>query len=199
MGREVRMVPPDWEHPKNAAGRYMPMLDMSYADAVREWEQEELPSWIEGERLWREEASVRNHDGTVQSIDDVVAESRRRHAYRVPETPTYEWWAGPRPEKPDPLFFMPDWPAASRTHLMMYEDTSEGTPISPAFATPEELAKWLVENKADAGARGHASYEAWLRIAKGGFCPTAVIQFDGLGGSTLVSGVEATKGLQLDA
>ena len=48
----------------------------------------------------------------------------------------------------------------------MYEDTSEGTPISPAFETPEELATWLAENKASSFADFTASYDAWLNIIK---------------------------------
>lgn len=38
---------------------------------------------------------------------------------------------------------MPQWPKAERTHYQMYEDTTEGTPLSPVCATPEELALWL--------------------------------------------------------
>ncbi len=49
--------------------------------------------------------------------------------------PYWEWNGAP----PDPAYYRPDWPESERTHLMMYEDTSEGTPISPAFTTPEEL------------------------------------------------------------
>ena len=44
---------------------------------------------------------------------------------------------------PDENDYMPRWTPEQRTHFMMYETTSEGTPISPAFATPEELARWL--------------------------------------------------------
>jgi hypothetical protein len=79
-------------------------------------------------------------------------------------------WCG-CPDKDD---YMPDWPAEQRTHLMMYEDTSEGTPISPAFATPEELARWLADTNASAFGREGASYEAWLRIARGGWAPSMV-------------------------
>lgn len=43
---------------------------------------------------------------------------------------------------------MPQWPDSERTHYQMYEDVTEGTPISPVMEIPEELAKWLVENGA---------------------------------------------------
>jgi len=68
---------------------------------------------------------------------------------------------------------MPDWPAEERTHLMMYEATSEGTPISPAFETPEELARWLADTGASAFGRETASYEGWLRVARGGYASSA--------------------------
>ncbi len=71
--------------------------------------------------------------------------------------------------------YMPDWPEEQRTHYMMYEDTSEGTPISPAFATPEELARWLADTGASAFGSSTASYEGWLRVARGGFACSAVI------------------------
>ena len=81
---------------------------------------------------------------------------------------------------------MPDWPAEQCTHLMMYEDTSEGTPISPAFATPEELARWLTDNGASAFGSSTGSYEGWLRVAKGGWAPSMVATSEGI-----TSGVDA--------
>jgi hypothetical protein len=75
---------------------------------------------------------------------------------------------------------MPNWPESERTHLMMYEDTSEGTPISPAFETPEELARWLVDNKASAFGSDTGTYEGWLRIARGGFAPSMVVDASGV-------------------
>lgn len=87
---------------------------------------------------------------------------------------------------PDQEDYMPDWPAEERTHLQMYETTSEGTPISPVMATPEDLARWLVDNNASAFAGQTASYEAWLRVAKGGYACSAVMSARGF-----ESGVDA--------
>jgi len=101
------------------------------------------------------------------------------------EDETEEFWeyaGGP----PDRAYYMPDWAEESQTHYQMYEDTSEGTPISPVMATPEELARWLVENGASAFADETASYEAWLRVAKGAWAPSAVTSNQGI-----TSGVEA--------
>lgn len=195
MSREVRKVPADWQHPKysedeisvepHLRDRFRPMLDESHADAVERWLHEDLPEWVAGERLWRLEGRVSTHRG-IETIAEVVA---RAEEYRRPKIPTYQWWAGECPQFPDPSDYMPQWPDEQRTHYMMYEDTSEGTPISPAFETPEELARWLVDNEASAFAGQTASYEAWLRVAKGGFAPSAVMT-----NGEMVSGVEAMAG-----
>lgn len=152
MGREVRRVPADWQHPKHWTGglrgpeeHYKPLFPGErYQPAVDEWD-DECAKWKRGEH------------------PDQDADHRCAMCY--------EQWAGQRPHRDD---YMPNWPAEQRTHLMMYEDTSEGTPISPAFATPEELAQWLTDTNASAFGREGASYEAWLRIARGGWAPSMV-------------------------
>ncbi|MEM1113233.1 MAG: hypothetical protein AAGI11_15080 [Pseudomonadota bacterium] len=82
--------------------------------------------------------------------------------------------------------FMPDWPEHERTHWMMYETTSEGTPISPAFETPEALAEWLASTGASSHGKDTATYEQWLSMIKAGWAPSAMIV-----GGEIVSGVEA--------
>ncbi len=153
MGREVRRVPADWQHPKkqvayhvHADERYIPLFPgEKYQSRVDEWD-EECAKWKAG---WRPKYCTSAENQAM----------------------TYEQYAGQRPHRDD---YMPNWPAEQRTHLMMYEDTSEGTPISPAFETPEELARWLVDNNASAFADNGASYEGWLRVARGGYAPSLV-------------------------
>ncbi len=65
MGREVRLVPPGWEHPRDERGEYIPQFDENY----------------------------RGEDARFQ----------------------------------------------------VYENISEGTPVTPAFTTEEELEEYLVE------------------------------------------------------
>lgn len=145
MGREVRRVPADWQHPKKFVygprgieERYCPLhAGECYRPRVDEWD-EECAKWKSG---WRPEC-CKDPENLAMS---------------------YEQYAGPRPHRDD---YMPDWPAEQRTHLMMYEDTSEGTPISPAFATPEELARWLADTGASAFGDSTATYEQWLRVAR---------------------------------
>lgn len=37
MGREIRRVPPGWEHPTDEQGHYQPMHDYTHADRMAEW------------------------------------------------------------------------------------------------------------------------------------------------------------------
>lgn len=36
MGREIRHVPPDWQHPVNEAGRYQPLFNKTYWMAIKD-------------------------------------------------------------------------------------------------------------------------------------------------------------------
>lgn len=139
MGREVRRVPKDWEHPRDEDGNYIPMYDRFPYNAS-ETEEGLRDGWLEN------------------------------------EPPNYN------------IEVMPQWPESDRTHLQMYETTTEGTPISPVMEMPEELARWLADTWANAGAGSTASYEGWLRVAKGGFAPTFIFQ-DG----KIRSGVDGLK------
>ena len=111
MGREVRRVPPDWKHPMGEQ-RFRPLFGRDFATADQEWSA--------GYAHWQE-GFCRNYGPG----DDWIPH----------DGGTYSDWDGPRPNPDD---FMPQWSEEEATHFMMYESTSEGTPISPAFATPEE-------------------------------------------------------------
>lgn len=68
----------------------------------------------------------------------------------------------------------------------LWENVSEWSPMSPSFATPEELARWLVENnKYD-----KLPYDRWLAFITGpGYAPSMAVV-----GGRVMSGVEfATK------
>lgn len=151
MGREVRRVPPTWEHPKNAAGHYIPLLGRSWAT--------DLAEWSEGRDQWAR--GLRRGFGAVPWVPRTGSELDT----------TYEQWTGREPRKRD---YMPDWPESERTHLQMYEDTTEGTPISPVMATPEELARWLADNHASAFGSETATYEQWLATIRAGYAVGAV-------------------------
>lgn len=134
MGREVRMVPVDWEHPQDERGNYEPLYD-GYEKAVERFAKD-----IESMGLME---ALEENDGGPRYSD-----------YMHPE--------------------------GERTHYMMYEDTSEGTPISPAFATPEELAQWLADNNASAFGNMTATYEQWLHTIKRSWAPSMIIDSSGI-------------------
>jgi hypothetical protein len=168
MGREVRMVPADWEHPKyredtapheHAVGRYIPLFDGSYEEAAREWDK--------GWEKWQE-GLVEDYSATGPGWRPV---DQKYHDMR------YTDYAGSRPS---PDGYMPTWPEGIATHYRMYETTSEGTPISPAFETPEALARWLADTGASSFAGMTATYEQWLAVARGGYAPSAVLSENGL-------------------
>jgi len=54
-------------------------------------------------------------------------------------------------------------PRDDLTHLMLYESTTEGTPLSPALETIEQIAEWAAEN-ATTFAHFRASKEEWLEM-----------------------------------
>lgn len=50
----------------------------------------------------------------------------------------------------------------------LYETTSspEGSPISPIFETPEELADWLTKSEETIFAKKTLSFDKWMEIIK---------------------------------
>jgi hypothetical protein len=155
MGREVRMVPANWQHPikfkKGGGIHFVHLLGRDFESCALEWD-------IENEKWNR---------GEFPSYAD---ENDKKL--------TYSEWDGERPKQED---YMPIFTEGTATYYMMYENTSEGTPISPAFETPEELAKWLVDNNTSS-----FTYEGWLRVVKGGYSPSFVIP-----NSCMTNGVDA--------
>jgi hypothetical protein len=137
------MVPPDWEHPKDGNGHYLPLLYESFDVACADWDQRK-----------------REYDADPESAE------------------SFEQWDGERPT--DPQQHMPEFAPGTATHLRMYESTSEGTPISPAFATAEELARWLTGHRASAFGSMTATYEQWLVTCNRGSAPSAVVDASGI-------------------
>ena len=56
----------------------------------------------------------------------------------------------------------------------IWETVSEGSPVSPVFAKPEDLAEWMVEN--DTSITRDTSYDTWLAFIKAeGWAPSFMI------------------------
>jgi hypothetical protein len=116
----------------------------------------------------------KNSKGKYIPLENNYKEARRQFdEYRAKHgtDAAFEEFGNP----PSMYHYMPNWDESEKTHYMMYENTSEGTPISPAFKTPEELAKWLADTGASSFGNMTATYEGWLRVAKGGYAVGAII------------------------
>ncbi len=69
----------------------------------------------------------------------------------------------------------------------LWETVSEGSPISPAFATPEELATWLSTPGNGWSTDSGTTKEQWLKFINGpGWAPSLIVDHSGVR-----SGVEA--------
>lgn len=121
MGREIRRVPPTWEHPQTTVlGKtgYQPLFDQDYDSAAATWLR----------RLLDWEANT----------DGVRTEAQASRFC----TSRYFWdWDGPPPDK---KYYRPAWTPEEATAFQMYETVSEGTPVTPVFATKQALVEYLV-------------------------------------------------------
>lgn len=129
MGREIRRVPANWEHPQEECRHwprcqgdelkhhYHPIYDGDFETRAREW----LDNCI----AW--------DNGTHK-----VLQERPELKEKCP----YFWqWDG---NPPDADYYHPKWESAE--WYQVYETVSEGTPTTPPFATKEELIDYLVEH-----------------------------------------------------
>jgi len=67
----------------------------------------------------------------------------------------------------------------------LWETVTEGSPVSPVFATPEQLARWLVQPGNDTSITRGTSYAVWLRMIEEGWAMSMVMS-----NGRLQSGVE---------
>lgn len=119
MGRELRQVPPNWEHPvvERRSGRdgFQPMRNERFEDAAAAWKAK-FAAWERGERP------------NYCDADDAKMEF-------------WEWSGGP----PEREYYRP-WRDEEATWWQVWETVSEGTPVTPPFATKKELVDYLVAN-----------------------------------------------------
>ncbi len=123
MGREIRRVPADWEHPKMQTinyrtgtmdESYQPLFDQPFEERAREWMDAAI-AWDRGD-------------------DPDCKKYKSKH-------PFYWTWAG---DPPNPKYYRPKW-TTYPTHYQVYETVSEGTPVTPHFGTKAELVDYLVK------------------------------------------------------
>ncbi len=127
MSIEIRKVPKDWKHPKNASGDFIPLYEgTELATGQKEWDLQNM-KWLEG---FTKEL---NNEG------DIIWVNKTPDEFEI----TFEEYDSPRPLEKE---HMPEWKESELTHLMVYEDESEGTPLTSARLTVEELALELFES-----------------------------------------------------
>lgn len=114
MGREIRRVPPNWEHPKYKEikfawqkGAYHPLRDKDYDTACQEW--------------YAEAASFKPNEYCKW----------------------YHEWNGNPPN--EEYYRKEKWTPEEASWYQIYETVSEGTPVTPAFSSKEELIEYLVQ------------------------------------------------------
>ncbi len=155
MGRELRMVPPGWHHPIEFARdrqgymqiHHIPLLGGSYSKSSQKWDED-------------------NNQWNLGFVDDYKGGYKAKTDESIYKG-SYEDYEGPRPVAEH---YMPEFPPGTATYFMMYENVTEGTPISPSFATPHELAMWL-----SSFWRGDGNYQQWLRIIEAGSSPSLIV------------------------
>lgn len=163
MGREVRMVPPNWEHPRYTAdnalreqdiGEYRSCYDEDFESAAAEW-KEGYAKWEAGEH--------KDYDASMEYWEWDSPPDRELYRQKFTEEPTW---------------------------FQMYQTVSEGSPVSPPFATKEELARYLSENGdfwyQDRIKRGRTderkpTYEQALAMINAGHAPSMMVMQSAVG------------------
>lgn len=160
MGREIRKVPGDWKHPvytsenarsRDRIGDFMPLHDEDFETAASKWEAD-FALWLKGAHK-SHPSKAKYFDADMRFWEYSWPPDREHHRERK-------------------------WTDAEATHFQVYETVSEGTPVTPAFATREELIAYLAE---------HGDFwdqnddEPWRRPKRGGWGRKAAESFVGNG------------------
>lgn len=113
------MVPPNWTHPMmdEYPNRKQPMYDQEFNQRLAEWLED----------------FDRIRSGNMTDIE------RECYPRGLAD------WMLDEGQPPDPKYFRP-WADGDATWFQLWETVSEGTPVSPPFATKQELADYLAAN-----------------------------------------------------
>jgi hypothetical protein len=151
MGREIRRVPKGWEHPRGERGLFVPLHDEDYGTAISEW-IDNHQKWLRGEH------------------EDQIADPALKSQYQY-----FAQWAGGPPNVAE---YRQRWESEPVCY-QLYENVSEGTPVSPVFETPEALIDYLVANgdfwDQQRGEGRTYSRPAAENVVHGGYAPSLVI------------------------
>ncbi len=139
MSREIRRVPPDWKHPTRG--------ELGWGSRQNEYQPMHRSSYAERAEEWMKEYAQ-------YQAEEFDIGSR-----------AYFWDYDPPPDKNH--YREREWKEEEATAFQIYEDMSEGTPVSPVFLTEVEMRTWLLE-------QGH-SEKATDRFIDGGYAFSMVI------------------------
>lgn len=150
MGREIRHVPKNWEHPKTWDGHFKPLCD-DYIGTL-EYYKKDVDEFI-----FHMTEIIQK--GKVKIYDRVFEDVKELYEYKCEDG---------QMNPPDINDYMPsgDW-------FQLFENVSEGTPLSPPFETKEGLVKWLINNPDYIGHQW--TKEQAEGIVKYGYSPSMVI------------------------
>lgn len=158
MSREIRRVPPDWEHPKDGY-RFRPLHERSYESA--------LAQWLRARLAWNTDQPVPDWTPKEQWL------TRGMILSRYPNM-TFESWYGRTPD--EKAYRSRVWSPDEATAYQLYETVSEGTPLSPVCATRDDMLRWLTTATTDiqGGERRPMSPEGAEAFMESTWAPTAV-------------------------
>jgi hypothetical protein len=175
MSREIRRVPLGYEPPRDPCTyrhgwmsdpcpgwHHRPQFDQSYRQALAKWETDKA-AWEAGthenlafdavyHRRGGGEWKGRHLKGVPAKVYAADGETVEREVWfetveqYVRDVPWEKSGEGGEPPTDDGSY-RPDWPDDAELGYCYYETVSEGTPLSPVFATTDELAGWLVEHE----------------------------------------------------
>jgi hypothetical protein len=143
MGRQLRRVAANWQHPKNQNGYYIPLFDRNFS--------EELAIWNIHKGQWDKGLRDDHKGGWQPKQGDEI------------NMPFEEWYGN----KPKATWYMPEWSDEEKTHIQLYENTTEGTPISEVYEASEleTLCEYAAKNCTTFG-EGTATKEEWMQMLK---------------------------------
>lgn len=161
MGREIRRVPKNWEHPRydekgRWPGHHIPMHDCDFETAAAQW-KDDFAAWEDGD-----------HPDLCQSASIDLAQT----------TEFWEWESPPDPDTCRPKF------TSEPACLQVYETVSEGTPVSPVFETEGEMVAWLI-------AQGHSEHAAREFVRRGDVPSMVMTVPPGGGPPKIAMGIDA--------
>jgi hypothetical protein len=159
MSKEIRRVPPNWEHPKKSVwiareqrskDRYIPLYDNCV--------QEEFDQGLEEYKEWCESGMAK------AMLEDPE--------FEYPNQPFRSFCYHMRSAL-DPGKYRPSWDEETATWYQVYESVSEGTLVTPPFKTQDGLINYLVANGDFWGDRWSVEAATNL-VKKDGWQPSAV-------------------------